>query len=161
MSSTDETRPPKRGGKPPDASCARASMSVLNTEKRPPRWKGESTGRPSSRIRFWSADPPRTWKADEKSEVETTPESTSTARSTSASATLGMLRRSWMPSSRTVAPAAASKRACSRLRPASTAISPSSIAARDNTTSSASRAPDATVTSCSEGVWPSRAIRSW
>ena len=90
ISRTLDTLPPYRAGKPPDRSSARWIMSPLKIEKNPPRCVGLNTGIPSRRIRFWSADPPRTLKADEKSETVVTPGSTSTARRGSASTRPGM-----------------------------------------------------------------------
>ena len=61
-------------------------------------------------MRFWSAEPPRTLKAAEKSEVVVTPGSTSMARSGSDSATIGSDLRAAAPISWTVIPADSSKR---------------------------------------------------
>ena len=95
-------------------------MSALNTEKTPPRWKGLKMGTSSRRIRFWSADPPRTLKAAEKSDTVLTPGSTSTARIGSVSTSPGIAFMASRLISCTVTPADSSKRARARLRSAST-----------------------------------------
>jgi hypothetical protein len=96
-------------------------------------------GTPSSRIRFWSAAPPRTLKAAEKSEVEITPGMTSIARSTSPSARPGSRLRSRPVSSTIVAPACSSNRA--RSRAALTRIGSTSTAATSSSTTSPTVSP--------------------
>jgi len=120
-------------------------MSTLNTEKSPPRWNGLKIGMPSRRMRFWSWAPPRTLNDAEKSEVETTPGSTSTARIGSASATPGTALSSATPSSRTVAPPTCSKRTRSLEAAAFTEMPWSSIARRASVTSTSTVAPSPSV----------------
>ena len=84
--------PPYSGAKPPERSCVRLTMSALKTEMIPSMWKGLKMGTPSSRTRFWSAEPPRTLKEAPISDTRVTPGSASTVRTGSASAAPGMDR---------------------------------------------------------------------
>ena len=79
-------------------------------------------------MRFWSAEPPRTLKAAEKSDTVVTPGSTSMALSGSASAITGSDFRAAASISWTVIPADSSKRVLARLRSASTVMPATTIA---------------------------------
>ena len=157
--STEETRPPYSAAKPPDWSSTRSTISALKTEKIPPRWNGLKIGTSSRRMRFWSAEPPRTLKAAEKSEVVVTPGSTSMARSGSDSATIGSDLRAAAPISWTVIPADSSKRVWARLRSAST-VMPAATIACEAITISTSVAPPSTLTSSRYSRKPIRATLS-
>jgi len=139
---------------------ARSTMSALKTEKKPPRWVGLKIGVPSRRIRFWSAEPPRTLKAAEKSEVVMTPGSTSTALRGSASARPGIARTISTSISWTVIPASSSKRARARLRSASTETPSTSTARSSRVRGTRTRSPGSTETVASAGAYPRRIPRT-
>ena len=85
MSTTDESRPPKCAGKLPLYRVTFFNASGLKTEKKPIAWLTLYTGTPSSKSRFSSGPPPRTYMPAEPSEPFCTPGSSWMAFSTSAS----------------------------------------------------------------------------
>ena len=149
--STEETRPPYSAAKPPDCSSTRSTMSALKTEKMPPRWNGLKMGTSSRRMRFWSAEPPRTLNAAEKSDTVVTPGSTSMARSGSDSAMMGSDFSAAASISCTVIPADSSKRVLARLRSASTVMPAITIACEVIATSTS--VPSASTLTCSRYSW--------
>ena len=85
MSTTDDSRPPYRAGNPPLISSTFLMASALNTEKKPNKCEALYTGVPSSRIRFWSGEPPRTYRPLLPSPPPCTPGSSCSTFSTSVS----------------------------------------------------------------------------